>query len=85
MHADKKLHRTRQWDSCLYMNFARVGGGANPRKHRAERLHNRFDKKFNFFPEVLGRYACDGCGRCIKACTGKIDIRAVLKKACDEA
>jgi sulfhydrogenase subunit beta (sulfur reductase) len=72
--------RLKQWDSCLYMNFARVAGGANPRKHRAERLYNRFDKKFNFFPQVLDRYACDGCGRCIEACTGKIDIREVLKE-----
>lgn len=77
--------RTKQWDSCLYRNFARVAGGANPRGHRAERLHNRFDKKFNFFPDVIGAYACDGCGRCAEACTGKIDIRDVLKKALDEA
>jgi formate hydrogenlyase subunit 6/NADH:ubiquinone oxidoreductase subunit I len=76
--------RVKQWDSCLYRNFARVAGGANPRKHRAERLHNRFDKKFNFFPEVLKTFACDGCGRCAEACTGKIDIRDVLKKAVDE-
>jgi predicted aldo/keto reductase-like oxidoreductase len=72
--------RARLWDSCLYMNFARVAGGANPRKHRAERLYNRFDKKFNFFPQILDTYACDGCGRCAEACTGKIDIRDVLKE-----
>ena len=77
--------RIKQWDSCLYLNFARVAGGANPRPHRAERLHNRFDKKFCFFPQVLDRYACDGCGRCAEACTGNIDIRKVLKKAVDEA
>ncbi|MDD5677522.1 MAG: 4Fe-4S dicluster domain-containing protein [Kiritimatiellae bacterium] len=76
--------RVRQWDSCLYKNFATVAGGANPRRHRAERLHNRFDKKFSFFPEVLGCYACDGCGRCVEACTGKIDIRKVLKRAVNE-
>jgi len=82
---DDSPDRVRQWDSCLYRNFARVAGGANPRDHRAERLYNRFDKKFNFFPEVMGIFACDGCGRCIEACTGKIDIREVLKKALDEA
>ena len=76
--------RMKQWDSCLYKNFATVAGGANPRRHRAERLHNRFDKKFSFFPEVLGSYACDGCGRCVEACTGKIDIREVLKRAVNE-
>ncbi|MFC1461893.1 4Fe-4S dicluster domain-containing protein, partial [Verrucomicrobiota bacterium] len=76
--------RVKQWDSCLYKNFARVAGGGNPRKHRGERLYNRFDKKFNFFPEILGIYACDGCGRCAEACTGKIDIREVLKRMVDE-
>ncbi len=81
---NNEIRRVKQWDSCLYRNFARVGGGANPRKHRAERLYNRFDKKFNYFPTVLERYACDGCGRCIEACTGKIDIRDVLKKVLDE-
>lgn len=73
--------RVKQWDSCLYRNFARVAGGANPRAHRAERLYNRFDKKFNFFPQILDVYACDGCGRCVEACTGRIDIREVLKEA----
>ena len=83
--ADNRPARVKQWDSCLYRNFARVAGGANPRKHRAERLYNRFDKKFNFFPPILGGYACDGCGRCVEACTGKIDIRDVLKRAVDES
>ena len=82
---DESPARVKQWDSCLYANFARVAGGANPRGHRAERLYNRFDKKFNFFPQVLDRYACDGCGRCAEACTGAIDIRKVLKKTVDEA
>ena len=76
--------RDRQWDSCLLMNFARVAGGGNPRAGRAERLHNRFDKKFSYFPDVLGVYGCDGCGRCTEACPGTIDIRAVLKRAVDE-
>jgi len=71
--------RGRIWDSCLYKSFARVAGGANPRKHLYERLRNRFDKKFDFFPEVLGKLACTGCGRCIEACAGDIDIREVLK------
>jgi len=85
MAGGKTPARIKQWDSCLLLNFARVAGGANPRRHRAERLYNRFDKKFNFFPQVLKMYACDGCGRCVEACTGKIDIRDVLKKALDEA
>lgn len=71
--------RFRVWDSCLYSTFARVAGNANPRKHLYERLRNRFDKKFAFFPEVLNYFACTGCGRCIEACAGDIDIREVLK------
>jgi len=75
--------RYKSWDACLYNRFARVAGGANPRRHLYERLRNRFDKKFEFFPNVLNMYACTGCGRCIEACPGKIDIREVLKKAID--
>lgn len=82
--SDNVPARGKQWDSCLLMNFARVAGGANPRAGRAARLRNRFQKKFGYFPEVLGRYACDGCGRCTEVCTGNIDIRAVLKRAVDE-
>ena len=77
--------RTRLWDACLYAGFARVAGGGNPRPLRAERLRNRFDKKFSFFPQTLGRYACDGCGRCTEACIAEIDIRAVLRRAVDES
>ncbi len=77
--------RVKQWDSCLFEGFGRVAGGGNPRALRSERLRHRFDKKFNFAPDVLGFYACDGCGRCTEACVGKIDIRAVLKRAVDDA
>lgn len=73
--------RGRVWDACLYKTFARVAGGGNPRKHLWERLRNRFDKKFDFFPQVLNYFACTGCGRCIEACPGDIDIREVLKGA----
>ena len=71
--------RFRIWDSCLYSTFARVAGGHNPRQHLHERLRNRFDKKFAFFPEVMDYFACTGCGRCIDSCAGDIDIREVLK------
>ncbi len=74
------FERLRMWDSCLLMSFARVAGGANPRKLLAQRMRNRFDKKFNFFPDTIGRFGCTGCGRCIEACPGKIDIREVLSK-----
>ncbi|MEI6631011.1 MAG: 4Fe-4S dicluster domain-containing protein [bacterium] len=71
--------KVRLWDSCLYANYARVAGGANPLKTRTQRLRNRFMKKFDFFIDNLGLPACCGCGRCIEVCPGKIDIREVLK------
>lgn len=77
-HKDR-APRLRVWDSCQYANFARVAGGANPLKRRSQRLRNRFIKKFDFFVDNLGMPACEGCGRCIEACPGKIDIREVLK------
>ena len=71
--------RERAWDSCQYANYARVAGGANPLKLRAQRLRFRFTKKFDFFVDNLGMPACCGCGRCIEVCPGRIDIREVLK------
>jgi ferredoxin len=71
--------RFKSWDACLYNTFAKVAGGHNPRRHLYERMRNRFDKKFDFFPQVLGYFACTGCGRCIEGCPGDIDIREVLK------
>ncbi len=80
---EKKMERLRIWDSCMIKDFARVAGGANPRKKLWMRLRNRFEKKFDFFPKVADIYACTGCGRCISACPAKIDIRKVLRKLVD--
>ncbi len=76
--------RMRIWDGCLYKNFSRVAGGANPLKMRYMRLRNRYLKKFDFFIDNLGYQACCGCGRCIDVCPGKIDIRYILKRLHDE-
>lgn len=81
--SDRKSGNTneklRYWDACLYANFARVAGGANPMKSRYQRLRNRYLKKFDFFPANLDLCACCGCGRCIEVCPAKIDIREVLR------
>ncbi len=77
---EENLKRLRIWDSCMVKDFARVAGGANPRARLWMRLRNRFEKKFDFFPKITNIYACTGCGRCISACPGKIDIRKVLKR-----
>lgn len=81
--ADGKAARTKLWDACLYSGFAAVAGGGNARPLRTERLRNRFDKKFSYFPQVMDRYACDGCGRCTEACIANIDVRDVLRRAVD--
>lgn len=75
---EKGLERTRAWDACYEAAYARVGGGANPRAEFIKRFANRFDCKWNQFKRDHGMYACSGCGRCYKACMGKIDIRKVL-------
>ncbi len=77
---EERMARLRIWDSCMIKDYARVGGGANPRAKLWMRLRNRFEKKFDFFPKVAEIYACTGCGRCISACPAKIDIRKVLKR-----
>lgn len=74
-----KEARHKMWDACMYKRFARVAGGANARPHLWMRLRNRFEKKFDFFPDAAGFYACTGCGRCFSGCPAKIDIRRILK------
>lgn len=76
--------RLKSWDACLFANFMRVAGGANPLDTRAKRLRNRYLKKFDFFPDNMGQFACCGCGRCIEVCPGKIDIRKILNTLCME-
>ncbi len=72
--------KVRVWDACQYPKFAQVAGGANPRKRRGERLRHRYAHKFDYFVDNFDILACTGCGRCIEACPGKIDMREVLKK-----
>jgi ferredoxin len=77
--------RFREWDACMLKDFARVAGGGNPRPQLWMRLRNRFEKKFDFFPQVADVYACTGCGRCISACPAQIDIRHVLQRLVEHA
>ncbi len=77
---ESKLARLRVWDSCLIKEFALVAAGVNPRPFLWMRLRNRFEKKFDFFHKIANFYACTGCGRCILACPGKIDIRRVIRR-----
>jgi len=77
---DVKSDKFRYWDSCQYTGFARVAGNANPRKKVYERLRHRYLHKFDYIHESFGFDGCTGCGRCIQACQGKIDMRKVLSE-----
>jgi ferredoxin len=77
---ETSYQKVRVWDACQYPMFARVAGGANPRKKRSERLRHRYAHKFDYLVDNCNILACTGCGRCIEACLGKIDMRKVFKR-----
>ena len=72
--------KMKMWDSCMRIAYAEVAGGANPRKILGDRLRHRFMHKFSYFLERYGLDMCVGCGRCVDAEAGDVDIREVLKK-----
>lgn len=70
--------RLRSWDSCMFFHFTLEASGHNPRPFKAERFRNRIGHKFSYFPEKYGRFACCGCGRCLRHCPVAMDIRAIV-------
>lgn len=72
--------KMKMWDSCMRTAYAAVAGGANPRKVLGDRIKHRLMHKFVYFLERYGIEMCTGCGRCIDAEAGGIDLRDVLKK-----
>jgi sulfhydrogenase subunit beta (sulfur reductase) len=76
--------KMKMWDSCMRVAYAEVAGGANPRKALGDRLRHRFMHKFSYFLERYGLDMCVGCGRCVDAEAGDVDIRQVLKKLNEE-
>lgn len=76
--------KMKMWDSCMRTAYAEVAGGANPRKVLGDRLRHRFMHKFSYFLERYGIDMCVGCGRCVDAEAGEVDIRKVLKKLNEE-
>ncbi len=76
--------KMKMWDSCMRMAYAEVAGGANPRKVLGERLRHRLMHKFSYFLERYGIDMCVGCGRCVDAEAGGVDIRVVLKRLNEE-
>lgn len=79
-----EFERLRTWDSCLLSTYHRMAGGVGmkltPRPSLFSRLANRVLHKFTYSPEQYGLLGCVGCGRCIDACLGAIDIRQVVQE-----
>ena len=71
-------------DSCMRLAYAEVAGGANPRKVLGDRLKHRLMHKFSYFLDRYGINMCVGCGRCVDAEAGGVDIRVILKKLNEE-
>lgn len=72
--------RKKQWDSCLFRDYALVAGGHNFRADRSSRVKNRFFHKQRGFVSQYGRPSCVGCGRCIESCPAKINIIEVINE-----
>jgi len=76
--------KMKMWDSCMRMAYASVAGGANPRKVLGERMKHRLLHKFVYFTDRYGINMCVGCGRCVDADVGGIDLRDMLKRLAQE-
>ncbi len=68
----------------MRLAYAEVAGGANPRKVLGDRLKHRLMHKFSYFLDRYGLDMCVGCGRCVDAEAGGVDIREILKKLNEE-
>jgi len=80
----ESFERVRTWDSCLLSSYHRMAGGPQmkltPRPKLLGRLANRILHKFTYSPQQYEMLGCVGCGRCIDACLGQIDIRQVVQE-----
>jgi sulfhydrogenase subunit beta (sulfur reductase) len=80
----KFLQKWRGWDSCLFPGYDRTPEGESSRSRLAGRFQHRLLCKFLYQKESTGLNGCTGCGRCIDACPGKIDMRQVLAEMARE-
>jgi ferredoxin len=72
------------WDSCMRYSYAAVAGGANPNQVLGDRLKHRLMHKFVYFLDRYGIEMCVGCGRCVDAEVGTMDLRQVLKRLSEQ-
>ena len=76
--------KMKMWDSCMRMAYAEVAGGVNPRRVLGDRIRHRLMHKFAYFLDRYGIEMCVGCGRCVDAEAGEVDIRVILKRLSEE-
>lgn len=76
--------KMKMWDSCMRQAYAAVAGGANPNKILGDRIKHRLMHKFVYFLDRYGVNMCVGCGRCVDAEAGEVDIREIMKKLHEE-
>ena len=77
--------KMKMWDSCMRCAYATVAGGGNPNKVLGDRMKHRLMHKFVYFLDRYGINMCVGCGRCVDADAGGMDLRDILKKLSKEA
>ncbi|MBN1457224.1 MAG: 4Fe-4S dicluster domain-containing protein [Sedimentisphaerales bacterium] len=83
MQKEDYFAKMKMWDSCMRLSYATVAGGENPNKVLGDRMKHRLLHKFVHFHDRYGLDMCVGCGRCVDADAGGMDIRDILKKLKD--
>lgn len=73
-----KTKRSRRWDSCQELNFAKLDG-SNLRPSRGARLRQFIFHKLGTWVEQFGCLGCIGCGRCMLWCPTHIDLTGIAK------
>ncbi|MDI6740388.1 MAG: 4Fe-4S dicluster domain-containing protein [Candidatus Edwardsbacteria bacterium] len=72
--------RFRSWDTCDFAGFTREVMGHNPRAARADRRKRWFYHKLSMdYLEKNPVIGCVGCGRCVTACPGEVDMATVAR------
>jgi len=71
--------RLRNWDSCMFSEFAEVAQRHNFRGDRASRVKYRYYHKHWGYLSKFERVLCVGCARCERACKVDISPRVVIE------
>lgn len=79
-HSETAGARVRAWDTCDFAGFTREVSGHNPRASRAQRRQRWFYHKLSMdYLEKNPVIGCVGCGRCVIACPGGVDMATVVR------